>query len=198
MVWPPLLSRSCLRTCNITIPTACHLPLVASIDRYPRYTTRPPFHRMYIKYTRSAKEHPGIYDCVYSFYGRYFPQRDVQFNLLRYPVVQCLHSCTPLLAYNCRSPPRIYPDQIAVYIYFLVSISLSIFWTSCGLRCRPFCPPGKCFQFLSRFSIPAARRLSSSVANLRFRAFRESICAQKKLPTNLYEYMHSGGLEATS
>ena len=48
-------------------------------------------------------------------------------------------------------------------------------------------PPGACLQFLSRigFSIPTARRLSSNVANSRFRAFRESICAQEKVPTNL-------------
>ena len=38
------------------------------------------------------------------------------------------------------------------------------------------------------FSIPTARRLPSNVANSRFRAFRESICAQEKVPTNLYEY----------
>ena len=44
-------------------------------------------------------------------------------------------------------------------------------------------PPGTCLQFLSRigFSIPTARRLSSNFANSRFRAFRESICAQEKL-----------------
>ena len=33
---------------------------------------------------------------------------------------------------------------------------------------------------------------SSNVANLRFRAFRESICAQEKVPTNLYEYALGG------
>ena len=55
-------------------------------------------------------------------------------------------------------------------------------------------PPGTCLQFLSRigFSIPTARRLSSNVANSRFRAFRESICAQEKVPTNLYEYALGG------
>ena len=53
-------------------------------------------------------------------------------------------------------------------------------------------------SFLSRigFSIPTARRLSSNVANSRFRAFRESICAQEKVPTN-FTSMHSGGLELT-
>ena len=55
-------------------------------------------------------------------------------------------------------------------------------------------PPGTCLQFLSRigFSIPTARRLSSNVANSRFRAFRESICAQEKVHTNLYEYALGG------
>ena len=59
-------------------------------------------------------------------------------------------------------------------------------------------PLGTRLQFLSRigFSIPTARRLSSNVANSRFRAFRESICAQEKVPTNLYEYA-LGGLELT-
>ena len=41
-------------------------------------------------------------------------------------------------------------------------------------------PPGTCLQFLSRigFSIPAARRFSSNVANSRSRAFRYSIFMQ--------------------
>ena len=33
---------------------------------------------------------------------------------------------------------------------------------------------------------------SSSVANSRSRAFRKSICAQEKVPTNLYEYALGG------
>ena len=51
-------------------------------------------------------------------------------------------------------------------------------------------PPGTCLQFLSRIgvSIPIARRLSQFIANSRFRAFRESMCAQEEIPTNLYEY----------
>ena len=51
-------------------------------------------------------------------------------------------------------------------------------------------PPGTCPYFLSRigFSIPTARRLSSNVANSRFRAFHGSICAHEKVPTNIYEY----------
>ena len=55
-------------------------------------------------------------------------------------------------------------------------------------------PPGTFLQLLSRIglSISTARRLSSNVANSRFRAFRESICAQEKAPTNLYEYALGG------
>ena len=36
--------------------------------------------------------------------------------------------------------------------------------------------------------MPLLVDLSSSVANSRSRAFRKSICAQEKVPTNLYEY----------
>ena len=55
-------------------------------------------------------------------------------------------------------------------------------------------PPGSCLQFLSRigFSNPTARRFSSSVAHSRSRAFRKSICAQEKVPTNLYAYALGG------
>ena len=85
-------------------------------------------------------------------------------------------------------------DLFLFFFSFFVSLLLSTFSTSCGLRCRPFSPPGTCLQFLwrIRFSITTARRLSSNVANSRFRAFRESICAQEKVPTNLYEYALGG------
>ena len=55
-------------------------------------------------------------------------------------------------------------------------------------------PPGTCLQFLSRirFHIGTFRRFSSNVANSHFRAFRESICAQETVPTNLYEYALGG------
>ena len=55
-------------------------------------------------------------------------------------------------------------------------------------------PPGTCVQLLSRIelSIPTARRPSSNVANLHFRVFRESICAQEEVPTNLYEVALAG------
>ena len=59
-------------------------------------------------------------------------------------------------------------------------------------------PPGSCLQFLSRieFSNLAARRFFI-VTNSRSRAFRKSICAQEKVPTNprIYKSMHSGGFE---
>ena len=64
-----------------------------------------------------------------------------------------------------------------------------------GVVSFPF-PPGTTYlQFSSRigFSVPTAvRRFSSNVANSRSRAFRESICAQEKVPTNLYEYALGG------
>ena len=54
--------------------------------------------------------------------------------------------------------------------------------------------PYSCLQFLSRigFSNPTARRLSSSVANSRYGAFRKSICAPEKVLTNIYEYALGG------
>ena len=83
-----------------------------------------------------------------------------------------------------------------LFVCFLSHFYFFSLWTSCGLRCRPFSPPpGTCLQFLSciGFSIPIPRRLPSNVANSRFRAFRESICAQEKVPTNLNEYYALGG-----
>ena len=55
-------------------------------------------------------------------------------------------------------------------------------------------PPGSCLQFLSRIgsAIPLLVDLSSRVANSRSRAFHKSICAQEKVPTNLYEYALGG------
>ena len=41
-------------------------------------------------------------------------------------------------------------------------------------------------------AIPLLVNFSSSVANSRSRAFRKSICAQEKVPTNLYEYALGG------
>ena len=89
-------------------------------------------------------------------------------------------------------------DLFLFFFSFFVSLLLSTFSTSCGLRCRPFSPPGTCLQFLwrIRFSITTARRLSSNVANSRTRAFRESIYAQEKSP-RIYTTIHSGGLELT-
>ena len=59
-----------------------------------------------------------------------------------------------------------------------------------------FLPPGSCLQFFIAHrvdsAIPLLVHFSSSVANSRFRIFRESICAQEK---PLYTSMHSGGFE---
>ena len=56
--------------------------------------------------------------------------------------------------------------------------------------------PGYCLQFLSRIRvgfIPLFVDFSSSVAILRSRAFRKSICIQKKVPANLSESYALGG-----
>ena len=88
-----------------------------------------------------------------------------------------------------------------VSFYLFVSLLLSSLWTSCGLRCRPFYPPVRAFSFDREyvgFSIPTASRFSSNVANPRSRAWRESIRAPAKVPTNLCDTsMRSGGLELT-
>ena len=73
---------------------------------------------------------------------------------------------------------------------------LSSFWTSCGLRGRPFPPPGTCLQIFSipiGFSIPTARRLSSNVANSRSRNFRQSTCAQEKSPPMYTSFLCTWG-----
>ena len=50
-------------------------------------------------------------------------------------------------------------------------------------------PPVLAFKFYRAegSAIPPLVDFSSSVANSRSRAFRRSICAQVKVPTNLYE-----------
>ena len=80
--------------------------------------------------------------------------------------------------------------------FFFRTLVLSSFWTSRGHRCRPFSPQVLAFNFYSAegSAIPLLVDFSSSVANSRCRVFRESICAQEKVPRN-YTSMHSGGLE---
>ena len=41
-------------------------------------------------------------------------------------------------------------------------------------------------------AVPPLVDFSSSVADSRSRAFRKSVCAQEKVPTNLYEYALGG------
>ena len=86
--------------------------------------------------------------------------------------------------------------------FFLFStLLLSSFWTSRGQRCRPSSPSrflpsifiahrvqqSHCSSIFHRVSLTHALALSAS----------QSSCAQEKVPTNLYEYMHSTGLELT-
>ena len=56
-------------------------------------------------------------------------------------------------------------------------------------RASSLLPPGTCLRFLSRigFSIPTARRFSSSVASSRSRAFCQSFFYARK---SSYEYVH--------
>ena len=80
---------------------------------------------------------------------------------------------------------------IYLAIYFRHTHLLSSFWTSRGHRCRPFYPP---LRFLRHSifiehqdsAIPLLVDFPSSVANSRSRAFRKSISAREKVPTNLY------------
>ena len=55
-------------------------------------------------------------------------------------------------------------------------------------------PPGYCLNFYRAegSAAPLLVDVPSSVANSRTRAFRESICAQEKAPTKLYEYALGG------
>ena len=89
---------------------------------------------------------------------------------------------------------------VAFFHYFYPSAQLFVGFTLTDLLDKPWSQvsslplPLYLPSPLSRigFSIPTARRLSSNVANSRSRAFRESLCAQEKVPTNLYEYALGG------
>ena len=79
--------------------------------------------------------------------------------------------------------------------FFFLTFLLSSLWTSRGRRCRPIFPPDLTFNFLSCIGVsnPAARRFFiGCIANSRSRAFRNSICAQEKVPTNFLEYSLGG------
>ena len=85
--------------------------------------------------------------------------------------------------------------ELTKLTFFFSHTLLSSFWTSRGHRCRPSSP-----RFLP--SIFIAHRVQRShcssifhgvfVANSCSRAFRKSISAQEKVPTNLYEYALAG------
>ena len=79
-------------------------------------------------------------------------------------------------------------------VFFFCTLLLSSFWTSRGHRCRPFSPPVVAFNFYPAqgLAIPLLVDFSSSVAISRSRAFRKSICAREKVPTNLYNYALEG------
>ena len=93
----------------------------------------------------------------------------------------------------------LYNIYLVLYTRYIVSLLLSSFWTSCGLRCHLFSPPVRAFSF-NRAKGSAFPLLVDfhrmNVANSRFRAFRESICTQEK-SLRIYTSVHSGGLELT-
>ena len=77
---------------------------------------------------------------------------------------------------------------------FFLTLSLSSVWTSCVHRCRLFFPPALAFNFIAH-RVQQSHRSSifhRVIANTRSRAFRKSVCAQKKVPKNLYEYAPGG------
>ena len=80
-----------------------------------------------------------------------------------------------------------------MFLSFFVSLLLSSFWTSSGLRCGPFSPPVRAFNFYraqgSAFPLLVDSRRMLLTHAL---AFRESICAQEKDPANVYEYALGG------
>ena len=74
--------------------------------------------------------------------------------------------------------------------FFLLAFTFQLLLDKPWSQVSSLLPPGSCLQFLPRigFSNPAARRFFIECCC----AFRKSICAQEKLPTNVYEYALGG------
>ena len=92
---------------------------------------------------------------------------------------------SPVTRYPLPVPCYNLPDTVRVRVILLLSRQLlDKLWS----QVSSLSPPGTCLHFLSRigFSIPTARRFSRS------RVFRESTCAQEKVPTNFREYSLGG------
>ena len=110
-----------------------------------------------------------------------------------------------MASHGSQSQPTAFPVFIFVTseCYFLGSLLLSSFWTICGLTCCPFSPPVRPFSFLSRigFSIPIARRSSSTAANRLLLthavAISESQYVHKNIFLRICTSMHSGVDELT-
>ena len=106
--------------------------------------------------------------------------------------IRCNTAC------NC----RIYIRSLFYFLYYTPYINIFFcthqlfrFWSSHGPRCRPVFPPILSLQFVSRIRssiLTAHRCFIERLANSRSRDFRESICPQEKLPTNVYEYALGG------
>ena len=92
-----------------------------------------------------------------------------------------------LWARSKKEPPTLKDGLCTTFFFFAHFYYTFQFLDKPWSQVSSLLPPGSCLQFLSRigFSNPTARRFSSSVANSRSRAFRKSICAQEKLPTNI-------------
>ena len=86
--------------------------------------------------------------------------------------------------------------KTAIFFFFsFLTLLLPSFCTSRGHMCRPFSPPGSCLQFFIAHRVQQSHCSSifhRVIANSRSRAFRKSICAQEKVPTNLYEHALGG------
>ena len=97
---------------------------------------------------------------------------------------------------GARCHPLACPNLLFIYLFIFIFFTLlpSSFWTALVTGVVPFFPAVLAFNFYRAegSAIPLLVDLSSSVANSRSRVFRKSICAQEKVPTNLYDYALGG------
>ena len=89
-------------------------------------------------------------------------------------------------------------DPLLLFFFFFSHFFLPASGQAVVTGVSPFPPSVLAFNFNRAYSsaVQLLVDFSSSVATSRYRAFRMSIRAQEKVPTNLYEYA-LGGLELT-
>ena len=116
----------------------------------------------------------------------------LHWGVVLFLVLSCV--CTRYIVVPWRRFSEFSDYHLIIFFFSFLTLLLSSFWTSRGHRCRPFPPPVLAFNFYRAkgSAIPLLDDFSSSVANSRSRAFRKSICAQEKVPTNLYAYALGG------